>query len=216
MTDKDSASFRSSVPSGRTPGVLVMLKVHHALVCDRVRIAVADGCVPAQECLMFLATGRMQNLLWCGRDRAHALRIPTSEPWLAEECFKAWWDDTFNASHTLVPDIQNSEERLAKLALAQKQVLKSSGVQGSDVKAIATTLSFAKQRFDAMASQQLICCIIFVAIAMLSAFQARSFPRLGRTSLGLGFSVRVGRPRVKFGRSPSRDNSRRSPARLLL
>ena len=135
-------------------------------------MAVADGAAAAQKCLKFLAAGRMPNLLWVGRDRAHAVRIATSGPLLREAHFKSWWDDTFGDKHALVPDIQNSEEWLAKLVLCQKVVLSSSGVQGCDVTAVARTLSFAKQRFDSMAGPQLTYCIILVAIALLLAYQA--------------------------------------------
>ncbi len=139
-------------------------------ICRRVRIAVADGCACAQKCCRYLAVNHMPNLLWCGRDRAHALRIATSQPLLKEDKFKAWWDDTFCSKFALVPAIQNSEEWLAKLELCQKHVLRCSGVQGCGVTAVTKTLSFAKQRFDSMASPQLMFCITLVAIAMLLAY----------------------------------------------
>jgi hypothetical protein len=139
-------------------------------VCESVRMAVADGCASAQKCLRFLAVNHMPNLLWCGRDRAHALRIATSGPLLKETLFKAWWDDTFNDRNAMVPDIQNSEEWLAKLELCQKQVIMCSGVQGGGFESVAKTLQFAKQRFDSMATPQLLFCVMFLAIAMLLAY----------------------------------------------
>ena len=150
-----------------------------AAVVDRmrkaVRIAVADGASSAQKCIKFLATGPLPNLLWAGRDRAHAARISTSGPLLAEDTFKAWWDDVFNDRFALVPSIQNSEEWTARLALCQK-VLLSSGVRGSEVgknlDKVIKDLNFAKQRFDSTASPQLLYCALMVAIAMLLAYQA--------------------------------------------
>jgi len=100
------------------------------------------------------------------------MRIATNGPLLGETMFKEWWDDTFGARHALILDIQNSDEFLAKLVLCQKKVLQSSGAQGCDVKSVAKTLSFAKQRFDSMAGPQFTFCVIFVAIAMLLAFVA--------------------------------------------
>ena len=144
-------------------------------MCAAVRIAVADGHSPAQKCIKFLATGPLPNLLWAGRDRAHAARISTSGPLLAEDTFKAWWDDVFDDRFALVPTIQNSEEWTARLALCQKVVL-SSGVQGSEVGThldkVIKDLNFAKQRFDSTASPQLLYCALMVAIAMLLAYQA--------------------------------------------
>ena len=61
-------------------------KVKHIL--DKVVVAVADRHAPAQKCLGFLATGSMPNIKWCGRDRAHALRIATAGPLSAEPHFK--------------------------------------------------------------------------------------------------------------------------------
>ena len=150
-------------------------KVDEALVtqiCHRVRMAVADGHVCAQKCLRFLATGPMPNLLWCGRDRAHAMRISTTGALLEEQTFKAWWTDTFGGREALVPPIQNSDEFLAKLALCQKAVIKCSGVQGFTINKVAKTLSFAKQRFDSFAGPQFTFCVIFQAIAMLLAYVA--------------------------------------------
>jgi hypothetical protein len=43
-------------------------------ICRKVVCGVADGGSSAQKCLKFLATDYMPNLLWCGRDRAHAAR----------------------------------------------------------------------------------------------------------------------------------------------
>ena len=140
-------------------------------ICKNVRIAVADGGSAAQKCLKFLAAHHMPNIRWCGRDRAHALRIATSGPLLQEKLFKDWWDDIFNNRHALVPDIQNSEEWLAKLELCQRQVLGCSGVQGY-VDTVAKTLHFAKQRFDSLATPQLTFCAIQPAIAMLLAYVA--------------------------------------------
>ena len=150
-------------------------------ICQRVRVGVSDGAAAAQKCLKFLASGSMPNMLWVGRDRAHTFRIATTGPMLREKTFKAWWADTFGDRHALVPDIQNSEEWLAKLALCQKQVLRSDGVQGCDVNAVARTLSFAKQRFDSLAGPQFTFCVILVSIAMLLAYQASDLRQKSET-----------------------------------
>ena len=143
-------------------------------MCATVRIAVADGAISAQKCIKFLATGPMRNLLRAGRDRAHAMRIATSGPLLAETTFKAWWDDVFNDRHALVPDIQNSEEWSARLELCQKLLL-SSDVQGSvsgHLQKVIKNFRFSKPRFDSMASPQLLYIVVMVAIGLLLAYVA--------------------------------------------
>ncbi len=128
------------------------------LICKKVCIGVADGASSAQKCLRFLACGPMPNLLWCARDRAHAVRIATSTPLVNEITFKAWWQDIYGANqHALVPDIQNSEEWTTKLILCQKLVLECSGVQGGGMTKVVQLLRFAKQRFDSMAVPQRLC-----------------------------------------------------------
>jgi len=138
-------------------------------ICDKVVIAVTDGGAPAQKALKFLAAGSMPNLLWAGRDRAHAIRIATGGALTAEQHFKEWWDDVFDARHALVPDIRNSEEWTAKLILCQKSVLKESGSQGGACTAVQRVINFAKQRYDSMASPQRQFCVMLIAIAMLLA-----------------------------------------------
>ena len=140
-------------------------------ICSVVYLGVADGAICAQKCLKFLAVGRMPNMLWVGRDRAHAARIATSGPLVKEATFGAWFDDVFDQRHALVPDIKNSEEWSAKLILCARHVIatsdadtvfRSCGVQ--------KTLSFAKQRFDSMGTPQLQFCVMLLGIAMLLAF----------------------------------------------
>ena len=62
-------------------------------ICSVVYIWVADGGASAQKCLRFLAAEHMPNMLWVGRDRAHAARIATSGPLTCEKTFGAWFDD---------------------------------------------------------------------------------------------------------------------------
>ena len=138
-------------------------------ICEKVVIGVADGGAPAQKCLKFLATGAMKNMLWAGRDRAHALRIATAGALTAEDHFRAWWEDVFNKQHALIPDIRNSDEWMSKLILCQKTVLGESGSQGGHCVAVQRVINFAKQRFDSMASPQRQFCVLLVAIAMLLA-----------------------------------------------
>ena len=138
-------------------------------ICDKVVIAVADGDAKTQKALKFLATTSMHNLRWAGRDRAHALRIATGGALTAEQHFKEWWDDVFDARHALVLDIRNSEEWTAKLILCQKAVLRESGSQGGACIAVQRVINFAKQRYDSMASPQRQFCVMLIAIAMLLA-----------------------------------------------
>jgi hypothetical protein len=83
--------------------------------CKKVRIGLADGGASAQKCLRFLAANEMPNLLWCGRDRAHAVRISTSGPLLAEKTFRSWWDDVFGNRHALAlgPSLVKSRVQLS-------------------------------------------------------------------------------------------------------
>ena len=62
-------------------------------ICSVVYIGVADGGASAQKCLRFLAAEHMPNMLWVGRDRAHAARIATAGPLTCEKTFGAWFDD---------------------------------------------------------------------------------------------------------------------------
>ena len=139
---------------------------------NRVRIGIADGAASAQKCLKFLACGPMPNMWIVGRDHAHAVRIATRDPLLSVEQFEAWWQDVFDSQFALVPAIQNSEEWSEKLLLCQKLVLGSRGAQGAGLKVVARCLSFAKQRFDSVATPMRQFCCLLTAIAMLLAHVA--------------------------------------------
>ena len=141
-------------------------------ICRKVRAGVADGAACAQKALKFLATGPMPNMLCLGRDWAHAISIATKGALQAEDDFREWWDDVFNARHALVPDIKNSEEWSEMLLLCQRRVLGSVGVQGGDVGKVIRVMSFAKQRFDSCGTPQRQFCCMLVAIAMLLAYVA--------------------------------------------
>ena len=97
-------------------------------------------------------------------------RIATSGPLLAEESFAKFWDDVFNDRHALIPDIKNSEEWQTKLVLCQRAVLEVDGRLGGGAASAVKTLSFAKQRFDSMASPQRQFCCLLVPIALLLAY----------------------------------------------
>ena len=139
-------------------------------ICSKVVIGVADGGPSVQKCLRFLAVGEMKNMLWVGRDRAHAVRIATSGPLLAEDRFRAWWHDAFEDKYALLPSIKNSDEWTAKLVLCQKEVLRMSGSQGGQCTAVQRVIALAKQRFDSLASPQRQFCVMLVAFAMLLAY----------------------------------------------
>ena len=64
-------------------------------VCSKVVSAVADGQSAAQKCLKFLATGRMRGILWCGRDRAHAMRTSTPDTSDLTATISAFYFDIF-------------------------------------------------------------------------------------------------------------------------
>lgn len=138
----------------------------------KVHIGLADGGAPVQKCLRFLATSSMPNMRLVSRDRAHAARISTQDPLLAEPTFGAWWNDTFGDKHALVPDMRNSEEWREKLLVCQRAVLQEHGSQGGGVAVCARVLSFAKQRFDSCASPQRQLCCMLSAVAMVLAYQA--------------------------------------------
>ena len=147
-------------------------------ICRSVRIGVADGAAPVQKALTFLASGAFPGMLACVRDMSHKVRISTGDPLLADDGFSAWWDDVFGERHALVPDIQNSEAWSEKLELCQKLLLQGDeGVRASGCVMVQRTISFAKQRFDSYASPQMKFCVLFVAIALLLAYQA-SDPRV--------------------------------------
>ena len=142
-------------------------------ICKSVRVGVADGAGSVQKALAFLASGAFPGMMACVRDMSHKARIATGDPLLADDGFSEWWDDVFGERHALVPDIQNSEAWLEKLALCQKALLSSDeGVRASGCVTVQRTMSFAKQRFDSYASPQMKFCVLFVSIAMLLAYQA--------------------------------------------
>ena len=65
-------------------------------ICRKVRVGVSDGHAAAQKALKFLATGRMPNMLCLGRDWAHAVSVATKGALLADDDFRAWWNDVFD------------------------------------------------------------------------------------------------------------------------
>ena len=142
------------------------------VICRKVRVGVSDGAAAAQKALRFLATGPMPNMLCLGRDWAHAVSVATKGALLADEDFRAWWNDVFNERHALVPDIKNSQEWTEMLLLCQRRVLGSVGVQGGDLQKAIRVMSFAKQRFDSCRTPQQQFCCMLVAIAMLLAYVA--------------------------------------------
>ena len=147
-------------------------------ICQKVRMGVADGAASVQKALEFLASGRFPGMLACVRDMSHKVRIATGDPLLADDRFSAWWDDVFGERHALVPDIQNSDAWAEKLELCQKVLLEADeGVRECGCVTVQRTMSFAKQRFDSYASPQMKFCVLFVALAMLLAYQA-SDPRV--------------------------------------
>ena len=147
-------------------------------ICKKVRIGVADGAASVQKALTFLASGSFPGMMAAVRDMSHKVRIATGDPLLADDGFSTWWNDVFGEQHALVPDIQNSDAWSAKLELCQKVLLEGDeDVRASGCVTLQRTMSFAKQRFDSYASPQLKFCVLFVAIAMLLAYQA-SDPRV--------------------------------------
>ena len=144
----------------------------HRQLCAKVRVGVADGCPSAQKAMKFLATLHMPEMLCVHRDNAHAVAIAVKGPLLADDAFKAWWDDVFGTRHALVPDIKNSEEWSELLLTCQRQVLKRSGEQGGGLDRVIRVMSFAKQRFDSCGTPQMQFCCMLVAIAMLLAYVA--------------------------------------------
>ena len=143
-----------------------------AAICRKVRVGVSDGAAAAQKALRFLATGQMPNMLCLGRDWAHAVSVATKGALLADDDFREWWSDVFDARHALVPDIKNSEEWTEMLLLCQRRALRSVNVQGGDLKKVIRVMSFAKQRFDSCGTPQRQFCCMVVAIAMLLAYVA--------------------------------------------
>ena len=141
-------------------------------LCLKARIGVADGGVPVQKALRYLATGPMPNMLCVARDNAHAVSVATKGALLADNAFNEWWDDVFGDRHALVPDIKNSDGWSEMLVLCQKRVLGSRGVQGGGVAKAIRVMSFAKQRFDSCGTPQQQFCCMLVAIAMLLAYVA--------------------------------------------
>lgn len=91
---------------------------------------------------------------------------------MREAAFMAWYQDVFDGRHALVPDIKNSESWTEKLVLAQRKVLGSQGVQGGGLAVALRSLSFAKQRFESLATPQLQMCCLYQAVALMLAVQA--------------------------------------------
>ena len=158
-------------------------------ICGRIQHFASDQGASVLKCGQVLTQRpQLSNLLWLSADAAHQVRIATKDPLSAQEGFKRQWDRLFSERHALVPDIQNSEVWRSRLIAAQKVVLRSCQTQGADVNKVLQTFSFAKQRFDSVATPMLKYCCMLRAIALVCALQAADATGHNRLKLVMSFS----------------------------
>ena len=142
-------------------------------ICSRIQHFASDQGGSVLKCGQVLSQRpQLSSLLWLSQDAAHQVRIASKDPLTAQEAFKRQWDRLFSERHALVPDIQNSEVWRSRLIAAQKMVLRGCESQGGDVNKVMQTFSFAKQRFDSVATPMFKYCLMLRAIALVCAMQA--------------------------------------------
>lgn len=173
----------------------VDMDLYHS-ICSKVRHYVSDQGASAHKSGHLLALrAELPNLCWVSCDPAHQVRIASKDPLHANDNFKQQWDRLFGAKHALIPDIQYSDVWRARLIAAQKALLQfkqgvapavpavpavpADGASATlEINRVLRTFSFAKQRFDSIATPMMKYCCMLRAIAIVCAMQAADDPNL--------------------------------------
>ena len=178
LDDDYSERMRDSVVSAvegmfRRDGEVDETSVNAVLA--KVHTYLADGASSAQKCGVLLRAGRCRNIALILRDPVHAMKTSIAEPLKRHGDFRSFWDDIFDQTHSLVPDIQNSDAWKRRLVLAQRHVVKATGQQGGGLTSALRHLSFAKQRFDsATGPARKFCCLLSAIVVLLATLAGDS------------------------------------------
>ena len=139
----------------------------------RVRLTgvVADGAPSMQKGLRYVQQA-FPNLVFLGRDLAHAARKCTQEAWMRETPCEQYWQRIWKDKRSLVPTIQNSHVLRAQLESAQRLVVAKDGCQAAGLTTILRHFSYAKQRYESQASPQLAYVLLLTSVSLLLAVRA--------------------------------------------
>ncbi|CAE7796563.1 unnamed protein product [Symbiodinium sp. CCMP2456] len=139
----------------------------------KVTSVATDGAKSMRKAALIMESQMFPNMSFALPDRAHQIRR-ASIPLTLENRFKAFWENVFSKRHALVPDLQNSAQWQMRFQTMENELKSQSEnheLPGGLKKALRT-LSFAKQRFDSMATPASKFVTLIQPFALLLAHQS--------------------------------------------
>ena len=144
---------------------------------EKVTSVATDGAKSVRKAALIMESQIFPNMRFALPDRVHQIRR-ASIPLTLENRFRTFWDKVFSKRQALVPDLQNSAEWQMRFQTMENELKGQSDnheLPGGLKKALRT-LSFARQRFDSMATPASTFVALVQPFALLLARQSTDQP----------------------------------------